>query len=194
MDQKSKNKWNSIYSNAEIKSQNVSKGLFDNEHLIANDGHALDLACGTGGDAIFLASKGLTVDAWDISDTVTDKISRFAEENKLNINAEARDINVSPPENNSYDLITIAHYLERSLAPVLIAALKPGGLLFYQTFTREVTPSYTGPSNPDFRLGENELLSLFKGLKVVVYREEGLLGDTAVGFRNEALLIAQKPI
>jgi len=194
MDHKSKNKWNSIYSDVDIKKHSVSKGLLDNAHLIMNSGSALDLACGTGGDAIFLASKGLTVDAWDISDAVIGKIARFASENRLAINAEARDINISPPENESYDVITVAHYLERTLAPRLIAALKPGGLLFYQTFTQAVTPTYSGPSNSDFRLAENELLSLFRELRVVVYREEGLLGDTSLGFRNEALLIAQKAV
>ncbi|MDH5257262.1 MAG: methyltransferase domain-containing protein [Gammaproteobacteria bacterium] len=194
MDLKAKSKWNSIYSDAEIKNQNVSKGLLENSHLLPASGRGLDLACGTGGDAIFLASKGFDVDAWDISDTVTEKLNYYAAENKLSINAEARDINLNPPSNASYDVITVAHFLERSLAPVLIAALKPGGLLFYQTFTREVTLSYSGPSNPDFRLGENELLSLFNGLKIIVYREEGLLGDIKAGFRNEALLIAQKPV
>ncbi len=192
MDIKTQNKWNSIYSDAEIKSRNVSKGLFDNAHLLPQKGRVLDLACGTGGDAIFLASKGLSVDAWDISDTVVEKISAYACENNLAINAEARDINLSPPENETYDLITVAHYLERALVPMLIAALKPGGLLFYQTFTREVTPTYSGPSNLDFRLAENELLSLYHEMKVIVYREEGLLGDISAGFRNEALLIAQK--
>jgi len=194
MDQQAKNKWNSIYSSAEIKTKNVSQGLCENAHLLAAGGHALDLACGTGGDAIFLASKGYSVDAWDISNTVTEKISAYATENNLNINAEARDINVSPPASASYDLVTVAHYLERSLAAVLIDALKPGGLLIYQTFTRTVTPSYSGPSNPEFRLADNELLSLFSGLKVIVYREEALLGDTSIGLRNEALLIAQKSL
>ena len=192
MDQKAKNKWNSIYSDTEIKNQKVSKMLIENAHLIETSGQALDLACGTGGDAIFLAEKGFTVDAWDISDTVVKNISDYAEENDLEINAEARDINQSPPLSSLYDLITVAHYLERSLVPVLIDSLKPGGLLFYQTFTREVTPSYSGPSNPDFRLGENELLSLFADLKVIVYREESLLGDINRGFRNEAFLVAQK--
>ncbi|MDH3325389.1 MAG: class I SAM-dependent methyltransferase [Gammaproteobacteria bacterium] len=194
MDEKAKNKWNSIYTNADIKNQNVSKGLFENSHLLPANGRALDLACGTGGDAIFLASKGLSVDAWDISDTVIAKLSQYAVENELDISAQARDINHSPPASGSYDLISVAHYLERSLANLLVDALKPGGLLYYQTFTREVTSAYTGPSNPDFRLAENELLSLFSGLKVIVYREESLLGDINVGFRNEALLVAQKPI
>jgi len=191
-DKKTKNKWNSIYADAEIKGQNASKGLQENAHLFSNKGRALDLACGTGGDAIFLSTKGFVVDAWDISDAIIKKLDNFATKNNLSINAEARDITQTPPESACYELISVAHYLDRSLAPILINALKPGGLLVYQTFTQEVTASYSGPSNLDFRLASNELLSLFSDLTVVVFREEGLLGDIDVGFRNESLLIAKK--
>lgn len=192
MDEKAQNKWNNIYSDADISNKRVSFGLKENSHLLPKTGRALDLACGTGGDAIFLAEKGLNVDAWDISDAVVEKINAFARQHNLSIKAEARDINAKPPISEIYDVISVAHYLERSLAPLLIDALKPGGLIVYQTFTREVTADYSGPSNPNFRLAENELLQLFSGLRVVVYREESLLGDINAGFRNEALLIAQK--
>jgi tellurite methyltransferase len=50
-----------------------------------------------------------------------------------------------------------------------------------------------GPSSPHFRLGRNELLALFDGLIVRVYREEGTLGDVRVGLRDEAMLVAQHP-
>ncbi len=192
MDEKAQNKWNNIYSDVDISNKRVSFGLQENSHLLPSTGRALDLACGTGGDAIFLAERGLKVDAWDISDAVVEKINVYANEHNLSINAEARDINAKPPLNEIYDVISVAHYLERSLVPLLIEALKPGGIVVYQTFTREVTPDYSGPSNPNFRLAENELLQLFSGLRVVVYREESLLGDITSGFRNEALLIAQK--
>jgi hypothetical protein len=41
-------------------------------------------------------------------------------------------------------------------------------------------------------LGENELLKLFTGLRLRVYREEGSIGDTSAGLRNEAMLVAQQ--
>jgi hypothetical protein len=72
-----------------------------------------------------------------------------------------------------------------------MAALKPGGLLFYQTFTR-VSVGPGGPQNPEYRLAENELLRMFQELQVVVYREEGEIGDKTHGFRNEAMLVAKK--
>ena len=50
----------------------------------------------------------------------------------------------------------------------------------------------TGPSNPDYRLNVNELLVMFTRLRILLYREEGRIGDITRGFRNEAMLIARK--
>ena len=192
MDKQAQNKWNNIYAGVDIGQASSSKVVEENNHLLPLQGRALDLACGTGGDAVYLAKHGLTVDAWDISDAVIEKLSLYALDNSLPVNAEVRDINVQPPGKNIYDVIAVAHFLERDLMPILIQSLKPGGLIFYQTFSRIVTPSYSGPKNPDFRLDENELLDLFGELKLVVYREEGLLGDIQHGFRNEVMYIGQK--
>ena len=65
-------------------------------------------------------------------------------------------------------------------------------LLLYQPFTAVTVGESYGPTNPAYRLAPQELLTLFRGLHVVVSREEGRIGDTTCGVRNEALLIAQK--
>lgn len=192
MDIKAQEKWNRIYAESEVAAYSVSKVLNEHGYLLPTHGVALDLACGLGSDSVFLAEKGLQVSAWDISDRVVEKINQLAKQNSLPINAEARDIALNPPQPASFDVITVAHYLERKIIPDLIAALKPGGLIFYQTFVQAVTPQYTGPSNPDFRLEKNELLRLFKELSLVFYQEDALIGDLQHGFRNEAMLIAQK--
>ena len=98
---------------------------------------------------------------------------------------------VHPPDPDSFDVICVGHFLERSLCPKIAAALRPGGLLFYQTFTEERVDD-GGPGNPAFRLGCNELLRLFPDLVVRLYREEGRVGDMTRGFRNRAQLIAQR--
>ncbi len=191
MSKEAKEKWNNIYSKVEADQYTPSKVITENPHLLPKEGRALDLACGAGADAIYLAKYGLQVDAWDISDTIIDKLSAHAKKNKLSIEAQARDINQRPPENNYYHVISVSHFLERDLIPILIRSLKPGGLIYYQTFSKTVTPSYSGPRNLDFRLGENELLNLFAELQLIVYREEGLLGDIQQGFRNEVMYIGQ---
>jgi tellurite methyltransferase len=73
----------------------------------------------------------------------------------------------------------------------LINALRPGGLLFYQTFTRTKV-SEVGPSNPAYRMQDNQLLDMFIKLQILAYREEGVVGDTTQGFRDEAMLVGQK--
>jgi SAM-dependent methyltransferase len=152
----------------------------------------LDLACGLGGNALMLAEQGLEVTAWDLSPVAIQRLSEIAGRRGLcNLLAEVRDLEQSPLPVQSFDVIVVSYYLDRDLVPHIIAALKPGGLLFYQTFTR-IALGEQGPSNPEYRLGDNELLQLFGVLKPRVYREENLLGDLAQGTRDVAMLVAQK--
>jgi SAM-dependent methyltransferase len=108
-----------------------------------------------------------------------------------NLQAEVRDVEQAPPPSASFDVIVVSYYLEPTLAPQIAAALKPGGLLYYQTFTRIAVGS-EGPSNPAFRLHDNELLQLFSGLRLRVYREENRLGDLTRGTRDLAMLVAER--
>lgn len=91
----------------------------------------------------------------------------------------------------SYDVVVVSRFLDRNLKDAIIGALKPGGLLFYQTFDRDKVGG-AGPNNPDYLLSNNELLRMFSLLQVVFYRENGLIGNTEKGLRNEAQFIGQK--
>lgn len=166
--------------------------LTENLHLLPSAGQALDLACGLGENALLLAERGLDVSAWDCSPVAIERLRRAASERGLGLTAEVRDIQAQPPERETFDLILVAHFLDRALAPAIAAGLRPGGLLFYQTFTREGV-SERGPTNPEHRLGPNELLHLYPGLMIRSYREEGRLGDLSRGVRDLAMLIAQRP-
>ena len=165
--------------------------LEENAHLLPSGGTALDLACGLGGNALFLAGQGLETTAWDLSKVAVDRINQEAGARGLPLAAEVRDVEARPPTPGSFDVVTVGRFLDRSLAHAIGAALRPGGVLFYQTFTREHVHD-RGPTNPSFRLAPNELLALFATLRVLVYREEGTAGDTARGFRDEAMLVARQ--
>ena len=164
--------------------------LAENTHLLPIEGSALDLACGLGGSGLLLAERGLRTWAWDLSAVAIDALKTRA--GNLPLIAEVRDVIRQPPSPAGYDVICVGHFLDREICPAISAALRPGGLLFYQTFTRERVDQ-TGPGTQQYRLGTNELLELFPGLLVRFYREEGRLGDPARGFRNRAQLVAQRP-
>jgi len=182
--------WDQRYCNSEQVPVAVPV-LADNLHLLPPAGCALDLACGLGGNALLLARHGLEVWAWDSSSVALAKLDQFARAQNLRVHTEVRDVVARPPEPARFDIIVVSRFLERTLAPALVAALKPGGLLYYQTFTA-IKAHEGGPTNPAYLLGDNELLTLFADLRLRLYREENRLGDLRRGQRNMALLIAER--
>ena len=180
-------KWNERYRAATGERQ-ASRVLRENLHLLPGAGRALDLACGLGGNALLLAEQGLEVDAWDIADVAVAALQSVATKRQLPVRAQVRDVEASPPGPGTFDVIVVSHFLERGIIPDLIQALRPGGLIYYQTFTRQRV-SDRGPQREEFRLDEQELLQLFSGLQVLFYREEGCVGDVQQGFRDEAMFI-----
>jgi len=160
-------------------------------HLLPSQAAALDVACGLGGNALLLSKLGLDTTAWDLSSVGIEKLNHLAEQQAMNITAQVHDVVAEPPEENSFDVIVVSYFLEREIFPALFAALKPNGLMFYETFIVD-KPAGTGPSNPDYLLKQNELLSLCDGLVVRAYREEGMVGNVVEGTRNVAMLVGQK--
>lgn len=184
-------KWDARYRQHDVDWPVAADVLTQNQHLLPDSGKALDLACGLGGNALLLAETGLAVTAQDVSPVAIDKLQIIAQKRGLQINAEVRDVLVTLPAAAQYNVIVVSYYLERVLAPVIMHALKPGGVLFYQTWCRQKVAD-KGPTNPDYLLADNELLTLFADLKLRVYREEALLGDKSQGFRNVAMLVAER--
>lgn len=183
-------KWDRIHSGS-TEFPSPAKVLWENAHLLPNSGRALDLACGLGGNALFMANRGLQVEAWDKSRVAIAKLDFFARRLGLSVETQVTDVESRNWPEQAFDVVVVSRFLVRSLCARISAALKPEGVLFYQTFVRAKV-SDSGPTNPDFLLAENELLRLFPDLVVRVYREEGTLGDKTLGFRDQAYLVGQK--
>lgn len=185
--------WNRRYqdSTADAEPQ-PAQVLAENLYLLPPTGRALDVACGLGNNALALARAGLETHAWDISAVAVERLRASAAARGLTLRLEVRDVLRRPPPPAGFEVITVSRFLERTVMADLVAALTPGGLLFYQTFTRnKVTAG--GPDNPDFLLADNELLTLCRGLKLRAYRENDRLGNPHKGLRNMAWLIGEKP-
>lgn len=161
-------------------------------------GKVLDVAAGSGRHALFLASLGYQVDAIDRDEQALARLSTHAETRHLtDISRQVLDLEqpMQKPHfgHEVYDAILIFFYLHRPLFPSLVDALKPGGILLYETFTIDNHVQCQHPKRREFCLAPCELLSLTPGLRVLHY-DEGLHDGTS---RRESVytaqLVAQKP-
>lgn len=185
--------WESHYAAADAAAAQPARVLEEFAHLLPLGGLGLDLACGLGANARLLARLGLTVEAWDSSPTAIAHLAALAEREHLALRAQTRDVLARPPRPETFDVIVVSHFLERRIASALSDALRPRGLLLYQTFVREAVNAGRGPRRPEYRLASGELARLFPCLRLIVYREEGRLGDLEAGFRDEAYAVFQRP-
>ncbi|MDH3419493.1 MAG: class I SAM-dependent methyltransferase [Gammaproteobacteria bacterium] len=138
-------------------------------------GRALDVACGAGRNALYLAEHGYAVDAIDISSVALDRARATAAERGLDVNWIEMDLEAGDVPGNHYDLIVIVRYTHPTLVADLIGQLADGGFLLCEEHLltdRDVV----GPTSPAFRTRPNELLGLSTGLRVIYYHE-GLVED-----------------
>ena len=158
-------------------------------------GRALDVASGPGRNAAFLARRGFIVDAVDNSREGLRMADRLLRESpgsgdiRDRVNLIQADLTEYVIKSCRYDLILNFYYLDRELVQSLIAGLKEGGYLVFETFTKNHF-GYTPRSNPNHYLGENELLGLCRDLHVVFYREGTVVENRQV--KAVAQLITRK--
>ncbi len=189
-----KSKWDRIHANNENSELPAPAYVLKQfAYLLPDSGQALDIACGRGANACFLASRGLTTLAWDISPVAVAQLNQYTHGQGLELNAEVQDVGLVSFPLDHFDVIVVSRYLDRQICASIVSALKPGGLLYYQTFVVGKDPKI-GPSNPDYLLVEDELLSMFSAFKHRVYNNISNLGDLTKGLRNEACYIGQKPL
>ncbi|MBW1998840.1 MAG: methyltransferase domain-containing protein [Deltaproteobacteria bacterium] len=162
--------------------------LFDRLRL---NGPILDLACGSGHNGLFLARKGFPVVLCDRSGASLQRARAFAHREGVKVDLWQVDLEKAagnPLEGDHYGAIIVFRYLHRPLIPCIRKAIKGGGLLFYETFTREQA-RFGRPKNPRYLLKPFELKSFFEDWKIYHYFE-GILDEPR---RAIAQIICQKP-
>ena len=134
-------------------------------------GPVLDLACGRGRHSLAAARLGLAVLALDRDETVLRAIQRTDTPLVQCVRTDLEagyDLPVAPA---SCGAILVFRFLFRPLARAIVEALRPGGLLLYETFTTHQRDLGQGPGNPAFLLDPNELPKLFGALQPIAYQE-----------------------
>jgi len=141
---------------------------------------ALELACGLGHNALWLAAQGYIVDAVDISYAAL----RHARAEMLrrglhSVHFIVADLDEFPLPQRQYDLVLVFRFLDRRLFPAIRERVRPGGLVIYQTFN--VRHRARRPScSPDHMLHLGELPGHFPGWEILEASDEGYL-STFVG-------------
>lgn len=167
-----------------------SEWLVEHRELLSGGGRGLDVACGDGRDALVLERLGYEVDAVDVSDVAIAALQEAARERDLAIHPRVVDLEREALPEDEYDAIVSFNYLQRDLFGPLQRALRPGGLLVFETFGRAHLDELDRSFNPDYVLERNELLRAFAGLHVVHYRE-GVVERSGVP-RGVAAIVAQR--
>ena len=156
----------------------------------APPGPILDLASGSCGNGIFLAQKGLKVICCDISSEALEPVKEIANDQGLDVDLWQLDLereSVNPLPEDFFAGILVFRYLHRPLVPCIKKAIKPGGILIYETFTIE-QPKFGKPHNPNYLLKPGELFSWFGDWNVLFHFE----GITRNPSRAVAQIVCQK--
>ena len=132
---------------------------------LATKGKALDIACGIGRNTHYLVERGFVVDAVDLSDYALSQVQNSKQINKIEVDLDSYNL-----QKNQYDLIININYLSRRLLPQIKEALKPNGLLIFETFI-VAHGDFKQPANPEYLLRVNELLHAFIGIDIIYYEE-----------------------
>ncbi|MDQ1145716.1 tellurite methyltransferase [Bacillus sp. SORGH_AS 510] len=168
-------KWNSKYKERlnqpiKLESNPRLKKLSD----FLTGGKALDLACGIGGNSLFLAQMNYEVEAVDISDVAIQFIKEQALIYRLAINPKIYDLTELGKKHWhkwSFDLVVMTYYLDRSLFPLVKTLIKKKGYFFMETFYQSQESSNQGVSD-QYKLKPKELQTVFNDWKIHFFEED----------------------
>jgi SAM-dependent methyltransferase len=152
-------------------------------------GRVLDVAAGSGRNALFLARRGNVVDAIDISFAGLQSARAAAVAEGLAVRALQADLESFPLPVARYDAAINIRYLQRSLFEPLQRAVKPGGIILFETFL--IDQQLLGhPRNPAHLLQHGELRQAFASCEILIYSEGRV--ESADGSAYVAQLLARR--
>jgi SAM-dependent methyltransferase len=191
--------WNRRYSEADLLWSATPNRFLVSEVEGLTPGRALDLACGEGRNALWLAALGWRVTAVDFSSVAIEKARRRAAEDGVDVDFLCSDLLEYEPEPSSYDLVVVLYLQlpgdERRI--VLSRAAKAlaasGTFLLVGHDLTNMTDGVGGPSDPSVLYTPDEIVSELPGLEIE--KAERVLRDVADADRPaiDALVRAGRP-
>jgi tellurite methyltransferase len=166
-------KWNTKYKEQlEQKKSPLANQRLENLSLYLKGGRALDIACGLGGNSLFLAKMNYQVQAVDISDIAITYIQEQAAKHNLTIDpqkCDLTDLNKLQWPSDSFNLVVITYYLDRELFPTVKRIIAENGYFFMETYFQ--SPQNNQKISNQYKLRPRELLSEFEDWKILFYEE-----------------------
>jgi len=156
---------------------------------------ALDLAMGSGRQALVLAAAGFETFGVDASFDRVRAAQGHARSRKLRLHAWVADLDTCPLLRHWFDVLVCTRFLLRARWADVRDLVRPGGFVIYETFMEGQARNGAGPRSPEHLLRPGELESAFAGWDVLVSNE--VSGDprgTGPGAAPVARLVARRPL
>ncbi len=181
-----RDRWDRKYADREF-AADLKPSAWLVENVPARPGRALDLATGLGDNAVWLATRGWQVTAIDISPVGLSHARRLAGIHGVEVHWIEADLTRDALPDQQFDLILVTQYLQREKLPLeIVESLAPGGWLIYETFTLDQMDQPANHlKNPDYLLRPNELLEMFKALRIRQYRDAIVNGSAVASLVAE---------
>lgn len=177
MSEQDRTRWDAVYTDPDQAPTPALPAAFgDHEDLFPHTGTALEIACGSGAAAVWLAQRGLDVHGVDVSSVAIDRSRALAEQAGVTVRFEAVDLDEGLPPGGPVNLLLCHKFRDPTLYPQMLSRLAPGGLLAICVL------SEVGAAPGRFRATPGELRTAFAALEELAAGE----GD------GEAWLLARR--
>lgn len=181
---KDRERWDSRYLEERGAAPSPDPWLVEHADLLES-GRCLDLACGRGGNALFVAEKGYTVHAIDISLTALSELQAEANVRNLDVQCVAMDLDYCSLPASFYELVLVFYFFDPRLMGAIRGCLKSGGLIMYATYNHRHTSVRPG-FNVAYLVPPTGLANYFPNFEILVNEPDA--GER----KNVARIIARK--
>ncbi|MGQ0639282.1 MAG: class I SAM-dependent methyltransferase [Gemmatimonadaceae bacterium] len=164
--------WTARYARKRAEESRPSRWVIERSGLFAAESWICDVAGGAGRHAAPLAARGHHVVLVDFVELAV----RTAVRRSARTHGVVADVRALALRDGKFDGVVVTNFLDRDLIPALIALLKPGGQLLYETYTTEhaalvAAGLASAPRSACFLLRASELRALVAPLRILDYRE-----------------------
>lgn len=164
--------WNERYARTELLWTAEPNRLIAAEAGGLAPGRALDLACGEGRNAVWLAERGWEVTGVDFSDVAIEKARALAAQRGVEVAWHLADVLRYAPVARGFELVVVCYLqlpaseLERALQHAVVALAPGGTLLVLGHDTTNLTEGHGGPQDPAVLFTPEQVVGALEGLEV----------------------------